>query len=198
MNPALNAVVHNEAHRIIGLLEHAATYCDELIVVDQSSTDGTGDLARDFGATVIEDERRGLSELSRPLCEKNTRSEWILILDADETILPEKIPELVALDERWDGANFPRITYVDGVHIRTGADRQLRYFRKGCIQFSPWLHHRNVMKPCKALLHIQSDPWILHWKTSAEQLVDNSRYERIKAAGMDPLAGLALPAEEMV
>lgn len=198
MQPALNTVVYNEAPRILGLLNHAATYCDELVVVDQSSTDGTGDLARAFGATVITDECRGLSELSRPLCEESTKNEWILILDADETILPDKIPELVGLDERWDGANLPRITYVDGVHVITGADRQLRYFRKGCIEFSPWLHHRNVMKPCKALFHVQSDPWILHLKTSVEQEIDNSRYERIKAAGMDPKAGLALPVEASV
>lgn len=178
--PALNTVVYNEAHRIVGLLEDAATYCDELIVVDQGSTDGTGDLARDYGAVVIHDECRGLSELSYPLAAAHTENPFILILDADETLYPAKIPELHALDERWDGAWLARATFVDGVRLNTGADRHLRYYRQGCIQYATAAHHYNQMVPVKACYRSTPDPWVLHWKTSAEQVADDQRYDRLR------------------
>lgn len=179
MIPALNTVVHNEAHRILGLLEHAGSFCEELVVVDQDSTDGTGDLARDAGATVIHDECRGLSELSYQLVADHTKSEWILLLDADESIFPDKVPELMALDERWDGASLSRATYVNGVKWDTGFDRHIRYFRKGAVEYAAGLHHKNVMKPVKAL-YLTYEPWIRHWKTSTEQTVDDARYDRLK------------------
>jgi glycosyltransferase involved in cell wall biosynthesis len=179
--PALNTVVHNEADRIVGLLEHAATYCDELVVVDQDSTDGTGDLARDFGAKVVWDQCRGFSELSYQLAADNTENQWIVLLDADETIFPEKVLELVALDERWDGARLPRATYINGELWGTGPDRQIRYFRQGAVRYATGLHTYNTMMPVKALYcPPPSEPWIRHWKTSTEQQADDRRYDEIR------------------
>lgn len=180
MIPALNTVVHNEAHRIVGLLEHAATYCDELVVVDQDSTDGSGDLAAAFGATVIHDECRGLSELSYLLAAEHTENRFILILDADETIYPHKIPELIELGEWWDGAWLSRATFVDGVRWNTGADRHLRYYRQGCIEYPTAAHTYSRMLPVKACYRSTPDPWVRHWKTTAEQQLDDARYDRIR------------------
>lgn len=180
MIPALNTVVHNEAHRILGLLEHASGFCEELVVVDQGSTDGTGDLARDFGATVIVDECRGLSELSYQLVADHTKSDWILLLDGDESIYPDRILDLLSLDESWDGAAMVRATYVDGVRWPTGPDRQIRYFRKGAVSYATGLHHKNEMLPARALYRT-TEPWIRHVKSSAEQALDDVRYDRLKA-----------------
>lgn len=180
MQPALNTVVYNEAHRITGLLEHAAGYCDQLVVVDQDSTDGTGDIARDYGATVVHDECRGLSELSYPLAAARTDGDWILILDADEILYGHKIPELLALDERWDGAYLSRATYVNGVRWPTGPDRHLRYFRKGAVEYSTGMHQYNRMKPAKACYRSTADPWILHIKTATEQRLDDRRYDSLR------------------
>lgn len=180
MIPALNAVVYNEAHRITYLLAHASNYCDELVVVDQSSTDGTGDLARDFGATVVTDEYRGIPEPSRLLAAAHTEGDWILLLDADEEMYLNKVPELLALDERWDGATLARATYVDGVRWTTGADRHLRYFRKGAVEYATEMHTYNRLHPARALYRSTADPWILHTKTSAEQALDDANYDRIR------------------
>lgn len=184
MIPALNTVVYNEADRILGLLEHAARFCDELVVVDQDSTDGTADLARDFGATVVSDVHRGLPEPSRPLAAAHTKGEWILLLDADEEIFFHKVPELLALDQRWDGAHLARATFVDGMRWPTGPDRHLRYFRKGAVEYATELHHYNTLLPVRALYRSTRDPWILHVKSRAEQDVDDAQYARLAKAGV--------------
>lgn len=181
MQPSLNTVVFNEAHRIVGLLEHCAPYCDELIVVDQSSTDGTADLARDFGATVIPDMAHGYPEASRPLAAEHTDNPWLLLLDADEVLFAEKIPELLDLDERWDGVSMARLTLVDGERFTDRPDYQLRYFRQGTVEYAPAVHHRNAMKPCTAMFRTpRNDPWILHTKTKVEQDADSSRWNALR------------------
>lgn len=179
MQPSLNTVVYNETSRITGLLQHAASYCDELVVVDQSSTDGTGDLARDFGAIVITDECRGTSELSYPLAADHTAGEWVLILDADEVLAPWKVSDLINLGAQWDGASLARATWIDGERWKTGPDRQLRYFRKGAVRYATRIHTYNEMLPARALYRSGPDPWILHTKTRTEQVADDARYQRI-------------------
>ena len=46
---ALNTIVKNEAHCIIGMLEAAAQITDLIVINDTGSTDGTQELIRKFG-----------------------------------------------------------------------------------------------------------------------------------------------------
>jgi hypothetical protein len=46
-------IVRDEAHNLPACLESAAGLCDEVVVVDTGSTDGTAGLARSLGATVV-------------------------------------------------------------------------------------------------------------------------------------------------
>jgi len=67
----------------------------EVIVVDNGSTDGSGDLARAAGATVVEEPRRGYG--SAYLAGLDAASgEYIVMVDADLTYDFEEIPRFVA------------------------------------------------------------------------------------------------------
>src|SRR5919204_2380187 len=75
----------------------------EVIVVDNGSTDGSGDLARGAGALVVEEPRRGygsayLAGLAI------ARGDYIVMLDADLTYDFDEIPRFV--DELQDGAQL--------------------------------------------------------------------------------------------
>lgn len=73
----------------------------EAVVVDNGSTDGTGEVARRHGATVIHELRRGygsaclagIAELGR----RNPPPDIVVFLDADYSDHPEELPSLVKL-----------------------------------------------------------------------------------------------------
>ncbi len=74
----------NEAHQIDECVRHVG-WADEIIVVDGGSSDGTVDLARAAGATVLDGP--GVSIASqRNIAIERARNTWVLALDADERV----------------------------------------------------------------------------------------------------------------
>ena len=68
----------------------------KVYVVDCHSTDGTQEIARSFGADVVEHDWPGnqAEQFNWALDNLTIDTEWILRLDADEYLLPELINEL--------------------------------------------------------------------------------------------------------
>ncbi|MCG9026540.1 glycosyltransferase family 2 protein [Laribacter hongkongensis] len=88
----------NEAHNIVDCLRSMKTVCDDIVVVDSGSSDGTVELARQEGATVIvqvpflgdgPQRSHGL-----PYC----RHAWVLNLDADERLEQDLIDYISRTD----------------------------------------------------------------------------------------------------
>ncbi len=88
----------NEARRIGDCLRSLA-FCDEIVVIDSGSTDGTQAIVERAGARLI----------TRPFVSWNdqkdfgrsqARSPWVLNIDADEVVDAELAAEITALAER--------------------------------------------------------------------------------------------------
>ncbi len=99
-------------------LPHAlATVCgnfDEVIVVDAGSTDDTQQIAREFGATVVQiagDRTTLVKQRNWALDNLQTRHDWVYILDADEQVPDDLRAEIAAL-VREPAAN------IDGYWVR--------------------------------------------------------------------------------
>lgn len=96
----------NECQNIRDCLE-SVRWADERVVVDSGSTDGTPDLARAFGARVVNFAWNGrLPKKKNWALEHVTwKNEWVLILDADERITPALAGEITGLqrDPNVDG-----------------------------------------------------------------------------------------------
>ena len=79
----------NEAGNLPRCLSSLA-WCDELLVIDSGSQDGSQQLARGLGAQVIEHHQQGpfliTEQRNWALEHGGLRSEWVLFLDADETV----------------------------------------------------------------------------------------------------------------
>ncbi len=74
---------------------------DELIVVDDGSTDATGRIARDYGARVrcLRQNQSGAATAAQALARAKRRPEWIAFLDHDDEWLPEKLQRQMPLLE---------------------------------------------------------------------------------------------------
>jgi glycosyltransferase involved in cell wall biosynthesis len=65
---------------------------DEIIVVDDGSTDSTADTARQFGSRVrVISQSNGGTSVARNTGIQNASGDWIAFLDADDEWLPEKL-----------------------------------------------------------------------------------------------------------
>ncbi len=79
-------IVQNEQERLRAALDSVA-FCDETIVVDGGSGDDTVRIAREAGASVIENPWPGFAA-QRNVALDAAGSEWILEIDADERVSP--------------------------------------------------------------------------------------------------------------
>lgn len=81
-------IARNEAERLSTALAHWRELGDELIVVDNGSTDGTPALARELGATIIEADPAldDMSAWRNMALEAAQHSDWVIMLDADQEV----------------------------------------------------------------------------------------------------------------
>ncbi|MEH3053856.1 MAG: glycosyltransferase family 2 protein [Patulibacter minatonensis] len=105
--PAISVVIpaRDEAHRLAGVLEPlvGAPGVVEVLVVDDRSTDGTADVARAHGATVVEGAELPRGWVGKPWALQQglvaARGDLIVFLDADvrpSPQLPAAVAELLA------------------------------------------------------------------------------------------------------
>lgn len=87
--------VKNEASNLARCLRSVA-WADQVFVVDSNSTDATGDIARAHGAEVVQFQFNGRWPKKKNWALENLPFEhpWVLILDADEELLPDAETEI--------------------------------------------------------------------------------------------------------
>ncbi len=92
MNLSLCMIVKDEAETLCRCLRSVTGVVDEIIVIDTGSQDQTPEMARDFGARVYFFEWCHDFAAARNQALQYVQGDWVLILDADEELVPEVIP----------------------------------------------------------------------------------------------------------
>ena len=87
--------VRNEAENLPRCLQSLAC-CRQVYVVDSQSSDATVEIARSFGATVVQFYYQGGWPKKRQWALDNLTLDtpWVLLLDADEILTPELAQEI--------------------------------------------------------------------------------------------------------
>lgn len=91
---SLCMIVKDEEQMLPRCLEAIRPAVDEIIVVDTGSTDSTMDIARSFGARVIEHPWTGSFSEPRNVSFDAATCDWIIYLDADEVLVAEDVERL--------------------------------------------------------------------------------------------------------
>jgi dolichol-phosphate hexosyltransferase len=94
---------HNEEEGVRATIEQMPAIVDEVLVVDNASTDRTAEVARSLGCRVIYEGRKGYGRAYRTGFEQ-ARGDIIVTMDGDGTYPPNSIPLLlyVLLEEKID------------------------------------------------------------------------------------------------
>ena len=130
--PRLSATIicKNEVEKIRGALE-SVRFCDEVVVVDSGSTDGTLAICRELADVVVERGWPGyVAQQNFALAQ--ARGEWVLSIDADERVTPELAREIeaaLAAGPAVDGYRISRHVQYLGRWIDHGGwypERRLR------------------------------------------------------------------------
>ncbi len=108
----------------------------EVFVVDSQSSDRSGEIAKSYGANVVQFHFNGRWPKKKNWSLENLplRHEWVLIVDADERITPELWEEIATAIQQptYDGYYLNRRVFFLGKWIRHGGkypDWNLRLFR---------------------------------------------------------------------
>jgi len=79
-------ITKNEEAKLAQCLDSVKPFADEIIIIDDISTDNTVKKAQQYGAKVFINESKGNFDHQRNIGTEKAQSEWVLQLDADEVI----------------------------------------------------------------------------------------------------------------
>lgn len=175
---ALCMIVRDEEELLPTCLRHAEGLWDELIIVDTGSSDQTVAIAEAAGATVIEHVWQEDFAEARNIGLRAVKSDWVLVLDADECI-SEALKQEIRDTLQDDGVGAATINIRN--HLPHGLVRSgpvLRLFRS-----DPDVHYRfPIHEEIASSLH----PYLTRTGRRMVALsgsVEHSGYVRERAAG---------------
>lgn len=143
-------VIAKNEEASIGRCLRSAAFADEMIVVDNSSTDNTVEIARALGARVIETKDWPGFGPQKNRALNAATGDWVLSLDADEWLEPplaDEIRAVLADTDAADGYEIPRRSRFCGKVVRHcgwSPDYVLRLFRREQARFSDDKVHEHV------------------------------------------------------
>jgi glycosyltransferase involved in cell wall biosynthesis len=105
---------YNEEDGVREVIGRCPPELDEIVVVDNNSTDRTAEVARSLGARVVCEKRPGYGAAYKAGLAAAT-GDIIITLDGDGTYPPEAIPALVdtLVEKRWDFLSASRFPLAD-------------------------------------------------------------------------------------
>ncbi|MEO6967960.1 MAG: glycosyltransferase family 2 protein [Rhodanobacteraceae bacterium] len=179
----------NEADRIAECLA-SLSFCDEIVVVDSGSTDGTRELANARGAQVIEHAFEGYrAQKDFAVC--SVHNDWVLCLDADERVTPTLRASIEAARDAGfadaAGYRFARATEYFGAFLRHGnayPDRVLRLFDR---RLGGWRGTREIHEHASvdgAVRTLAGDLEHRAYRSLDDQFARLRRYATMMAADM--------------
>ena len=163
MNISISVVIltYNEKLHIERCIKSAHRISDKVYVVDSHSTDGTQEIARRLGATVVEhDYVNQAQQIQWAIDNLGLDTEWVMRMDADEYLTDKLVDEIMTvlpeLSEDVTGVYLPLDVIFQGKNVKHGrlhAPKIMRIWRRGKAYMEQrWMDERMVLTEGTAIV----------------------------------------------
>jgi len=179
-------ITKNEAHIIGNTLQSLQGITDNIVIVDNGSTDETISICRKFNAHVIETTWDGYG-ITKNKGIDIAMYDWILSLDADEAIDDELKSTLKQLDLTNKNVVY-KLNYKNFFckkWIRYGewsGDKHIRLFNKNIVRWNDAPVHENLITPTDIKI-IELKGNVLHYTVNSidEYILKSIQYAKLNA-----------------
>lgn len=162
MNISISVLIltYNERLHIERCIKSAHRISDKIYVVDSYSTDGTQEIARRLGATVVEhDYVNQAQQMQWAINNLELDTEWVMRMDADEYLTDKLVDEiktvLPELSADVTGVYLPLDVIFQGKNVKHGrlhAPKIMRIWRRGKAYMEQrWMDERMVLTEGSAI-----------------------------------------------
>lgn len=142
---------YNASQHLAEVLETVKDF-DEVLICDMESTDDTLQIAERYGCRIITfpKENHQIVEPARMFAIQSAKSEWVLVVDADELVTPQLKEYLYKIAEQPSapaGLYIQRQNRIFGEYRKDWShDYQLRFFRREGTVWPTTIHSVPVVQ----------------------------------------------------
>jgi glycosyltransferase involved in cell wall biosynthesis len=188
--PKLSVVIitHNEERNIRRCLESVKVIADDIVVVDSLSTDKTEEICRHYNVNFITQPWKGYSD-TKNFANTQAKYDWILSIDADETLTEELSKSILVIKELAEGGfyKYNRLTNYCGRWIRHSGwypDSKVRIFDRTKAKWTGQIHEKLLFDTDIKVNFLTGE--LLHYSyyTISEHIVKMNSFTDIAAKEM--------------
>lgn len=180
-------ISQNEARTIGQCVAALRKVCDEVLVLNSQSTDGTIEICEKFGAKVVQQEWFGFSK-TKNIGNQIARHDWILSIDSDEVLSDELIETLKNLKpEPGKVYALDRLTEYEGKWVRHSGwypEWKVRIFEKNKVEWQGDFVHETLRIPADyQVVRLKGKLFHYSFKDAADHILRLEKYARLGAEG---------------
>ncbi len=186
---SLSMIVRNEEHCLADCLLSVKDFVDEIVILDTGSTDLTVAIAKDFGARVEHLAWPGDFAPARNSALQYVQGDWVLVLDADEQLIPDCKSELNLLMSDEDTLVVNLLRYEEGSSMSPYSSVSRLFRRHARISWTR-PYHSTIDDNVRDLLRDESHwrivdcsvPALIHVGYKPELIKKKSKCQRVRNA----------------
>jgi glycosyltransferase involved in cell wall biosynthesis len=186
MSLAVVAIAKNEAEDLPAFLNHLLPWVDEIVIVDDASTDDTAAIVRRI-APRAKLREAPMDPVAGFAGQRNrgialAESDWLLHMDIDERVTPELASEMLTAieDDERNAFRYRRLNFFLHRPMPAGGWQHWnnpQLARRGCHRFVNAIHEQSVVDGGEERTgQLQSSMWHLNDTDYVERVSKNLRY----------------------
>lgn len=171
-------LVHNQKEALKNAIK-SVSFCDEIIVIDDNSTDASKEVAQKLGANVLSHSLDNDFAAQRNFALSQVNHEWVLFVDADEIVsetLKKEIISTIRQHPTENGFYLRRNDVFLGKTLTHGETAHVHFLRLGRKNKGKWQRPVHEFWSIEGSVGSLSQPLLHHPHASIQSFLDKINY----------------------